>query len=116
MVKTITCEICGFEGHVLQGHLRTEHHMGVEDYLAKYADASVLSDFAKKRLVELEKQSRNELIDFDIKNTFGLKLNGGSTAIKGYKHRHPRSPELDPDYNFRKDMLALMEKGGVRAS
>jgi len=108
MPKAITCEICGFEGHVLQGHLRTEHAMAVEQYLAKYADAPVLSDFAKKRLSELEKQSRNELVDMSVQKAFGLKLGGGDTTIQGYKHRHALSPELDPDYSFRKNLLALM--------
>ena len=104
----VTCAICGAKEHVLFGHLKSEHEMTIEDYKEKFADAPVLSEFAEARLAELEKQSRNELVDFDIKKTFGLTLNTNIKTVQGYKHRHQLSPNLDPDYKFRKELLAVM--------
>jgi cobaltochelatase CobS len=108
MTDRIECEICGCQEHVLQGHLRAVHSMSVEDYLEKFEGAPVLSEFAQKRLADLEKQSHNELVDVDIKEIFGLQINDSETTIQGFKHAHPLTPELDPDYKFRKGLLALM--------
>jgi cobaltochelatase CobS len=108
MTEKIECKICGCQEHVLQGHLRSVHSLSIDDYLGKFEGAAVLSGFAQERLAELEKQSRNELVDFDIKTTFGFKINDNESSVQGYKHAHQLTPELDPDYKFRKGLLALM--------
>jgi cobaltochelatase CobS len=64
-----------------------------------------LSESARLKLQEVESASRNELIDYDIKKTFGIEVSKNVKTIKGFRHPHPNTPKIDPDYQFRKDQL-----------
>lgn len=49
----IECRICGAQVHAIQLHLRDVHpEMSLEQYQAKYPDAPVISEVAKKKLEE----------------------------------------------------------------
>ena len=49
----ITCSECGAQVHAIQLHLRDAHpSMTVEEYSAKYPDAPLLSDMAKRKIAE----------------------------------------------------------------
>ena len=49
----ITCSECGAQVHAIQLHLRDSHpNMTVEEYSAKYPDAPLLSDMAKRKIAE----------------------------------------------------------------
>lgn len=54
MNEKIKCRICGAETHSIQMHLKQDHtdELSLDDYIAKFPDAPLMSELAKKKLAE----------------------------------------------------------------
>lgn len=51
MTDKISCRICGAEIHAVQAHLKTDHpYISMDDYIAKFPDAPLMSEKAKQLL------------------------------------------------------------------
>jgi cobaltochelatase CobS len=104
----VTCEVCGASAHFLELHLAQEHEMSVEAYQESHPDAPVLSKAAEAKLRELEVQARNEMVDLNIKDLFGIEINERIKTVKGWAQPHETTPDVDPDYEFRRELLAVV--------
>jgi len=57
----IKCEICGAEVHSIKSHLDAEHQgTDVASYKASYPDAPLLSEPAKQKLMEIQRNKSNQ--------------------------------------------------------
>jgi cobaltochelatase CobS len=53
MSEKINCELCGAEVHSIQAHLKQVHpETTLDDYIAKYPEAPLMSELAKQKLAE----------------------------------------------------------------
>ncbi len=60
-MEQIECRICGAKVHAMAIHLRDDHpDTTLEEYQAKYPDAPLLSEIAKKRIEEKRKKAESE--------------------------------------------------------
>ena len=110
-VEKVECSECGFKAHFLEPHLKEAHGLTPDDY-----ESEVMSEPAKAYLKNLEAQSRNEQIDFDIKKTFGTEINDSVKTVKGFKSPHANTPETDADYFFRQRPLAVVLYASMKAN
>lgn len=61
MSDKIKCELCNAEVHSIQIHLKFDHpDTSVEDYIAKFPSAPLMSDTAKRMLAEKRAKAANE--------------------------------------------------------
>jgi cobaltochelatase CobS len=104
----VECRICGAQAHFLELHLKKEHGLDVEQYLGRFPDAKVLSAMAEAKLAELAKDTENEPVEIDVKKTFGIALSTMGGVVMGKRNPHKTTPEVDHDYCFRKNTLAVM--------
>ena len=107
MSEKVVCLECGHCAHFLEPHLENDC-IGIEVYLNKYPGSQLMSEIGKKRLNEIRATSRDdERKCYSIKNTFGISI-GGAKDIGGFSSPFTETPEIDPDYVFRKDILAYV--------
>ena len=60
-MEQIECRICGAKVHAMAIHLRDDHpDTTLEEYQAKYPDAPLLSEIAKKRIEEKRRKAESE--------------------------------------------------------
>jgi cobaltochelatase CobS len=115
----VACRLCGHKAHILQVHLEKDHNMTVEEYQEAHPGAQVLSGAAIERLEAMSAQSRNRVINYDVKATFGCQPFLMKTTVKGYEHPHPTTPKVDPHYHFDPKILGIvcfvLENEGERA-
>jgi len=104
----IKCMECGHEAHFLQPHLE-EDCIGVEAYVQRHPDHPLMSGSAQAKVEELRVRTRgNERKTFSIKSNFGLDLGSNIKDVVGYANPFAETPKIDPDYVFRKDLLAYV--------
>lgn len=123
-MSKIKCEICGEETHTIKSHLAESHpEVTLDDYRETYPDAPLLSEVAKKKLLEIKRkqgtgtmtgnEARKPLHEvFDIpENTPGA-LNKKGQAIPimvkpEYQDEFVQSlvPDVDENYIFNIDYL-----------
>ena len=106
--EKVTCRICGDDGHFLEVHLGREHGLRVAEYLDMHPGAQVMSEAAKTYLEQIEAQAWNEKVPMSVKRLFGVSVNDDMGETLGFKAPHRTTPEVDPDYKFRKDLLAAV--------
>ena len=91
MQETVTCAVCGENGHSLYSHIMDAHKLSAEEYTAKYPGHPLLSAFAKK--VQSGAASpvaiKTDITNIDVSSmaVFGIGFGKGSDKdrpIKGY--------------------------------
>jgi cobaltochelatase CobS len=107
LTKKATCQICGFEGHVLELHLAKEHGLTADAYLEQFPDAALMSPAALKKMAELEAMDQAK-VDADIKALFGVYFNDKVKTIPAFATPQVSTPPVDADYVFEKMDVALM--------
>lgn len=111
----VECKICGYKAHFLEPHIVKEHNLTAEAYQASNSGALILSEAALTRLQEIEAESRNVVVEYDIKKTFGIEVSKKTTKVNGFRNPHATTPKIDPDYKFRKDQLTAILFSRVNA-
>ena len=108
--KKVECKICGAAVHIIEAHLKEAKHevVKIEDYMAKYPDAPIVSEAAKTRLLEIQGAVMADKVDFDIRKTFGISLSADVKTIKGFANPKKTTPEIDADYVFDRKILTII--------
>lgn len=106
--EKIECAICGKKAHFLEAHIKSAHGMDAKEYQEKHGKAPLLSEAAQWRLQEIARPYRNELIEYDIEKTFGIKIASKIKKVKGFAAPHPTTPTVDPHYKFRAEQLTAI--------
>jgi len=100
----LKCEICGYEGEVLERHIKDKHGQTVQEYAESHQGAEVLSDKAKSLLAARKVRKESGFFAFNISTLFGVEFEA-KNEIEGFLNPQDTTPDIDPAYVFQKDGL-----------
>lgn len=121
LAKTqVECLECGWKGHSLQGHLRTEHGFSIKDYREKHPRGRAASKLVAEiiRHMPREAQRTSELAEFAEEFTFAIDkgAEAGPQLIKLGEEVFGACPDelkglvevVDPHFRFLGDDLEVL--------
>jgi cobaltochelatase CobS len=105
----IRCELCQAEINFIELHLKEAHPgTSLEEYQDRYPGAPLMSSEAR---LALEQRTGfvgdNMRVKFDVRSTFGVDI-GRIKEVEGWQKPFGLTPELDPDFVFKADVLKMV--------
>jgi len=103
--EKIKCKLCDYESHYLKKHLKNEHELSVNDYVEKYPNSPVISeygiDYREKKKREKQKGISREERDFSARQSFHLDF--GHTYKHDKNGKTIRNTHGNPEYEHDKN-------------
>lgn len=115
----IKCEICGFETHSIQIHLRQAHpELTIADYQAKFPGSPILSEIAKRKLEEAQAAKAKEsgetsaVIAAEVASAVAPTPSSSKPKVRAFHEVFSISPKTPGALNARGEPIPLTIVGG----